>query len=304
MPIKIPNDLPATVTLENENIFFMTEDRALRQDIRPLRILILNLMPTKIETETQLLRLLSNTPLQVEIELMQMASHTSKNTSKEHLLKFYKVFHELCNQRFDGLIITGAPVEQLQFDEVNYWNELRQILKWAETHVYSVLYICWAALAGLQYHYGVNKYGLPKKLSGVYEHELTSLLHPITRGFDDIFYAPHSRYSGVDERQIEKITELNVLAYAKQAGPYIIADRSCRNVFVTGHPEYSRMTLATEYARDIARKLNPAIPANYFKDDRPENGPTFKWKSHANLLFANWLNHIVYQHTPYDLTTL
>ncbi len=304
MPIKIPNDLPATITLEQENIFFMTEERALRQDIRPLRILILNLMPTKIETETQLLRLLSNTPLQVEIELMQMASHTSKNTSKEHLLKFYKVFDDLRDQRFDGLIITGAPVEQLEFDEVNYWNELRQILKWAETHVYSVLYICWAALAGLQYHYGINKYALPKKLSGVYEHKLASLLHPVTRGFDDTFFAPHSRYSGVDERQIESTPELDVLAYSKEAGPYIIADRSCRNLFITGHPEYSRMTLQGEYTRDIGRNLNPEIPANYFLDNDPDKGPTFKWKSHSNLLFANWLNHIVYQHTPYDLSTL
>lgn len=304
MPIKIPNDLPATVTLEAENVFFMTEARALRQDIRPLRILILNLMPTKIETETQLLRLLGNTPLQVEIELMQMASHVSKNTSKEHLLKFYKVFDELKEQRFDGMIVTGAPVEQLPFSEVHYWNELQNILKWAETHIYSVLYICWAALAGLQYHYGISKFSLPKKLSGIYAHRVTSLLHPVTRGFDDVFYAPHSRYSGLDERQIEKTAALDVLAYSDQAGPYLIADRSCRSLFITGHPEYSRMTLAEEYTRDIARNLNPAIPVNYFKDDNPGNGPAFQWKSHANLLFANWLNHIVYQHTPYDLSTL
>lgn len=304
MPIKIPNDLPATITLEKENVFFMTEDRALRQDIRPLRILILNLMPTKIETETQLLRLLGNTPLQVEIELMQMASHVSKNTSKEHLLKFYKMFDELKEQRFDGMIVTGAPVEQLPFDEVHYWNELQQILKWAETHVYSVLYICWAALAGLQYHYGIGKCSLPKKLSGIFEHRTISLLHPVTRGFDDVFYAPHSRYSGLDERQIEKTAALDVLAYSDLAGPYIIADRSCRNLFVTGHPEYSRMTLADEYTRDIARSLNPALPINYFKDENPANEPIFRWKSHANLLFANWLNHIVYQHTPYDLSTL
>ncbi|MBQ7288965.1 MAG: homoserine O-succinyltransferase [Clostridia bacterium] len=304
MPIKIPNSLPATVTLEEENIFFMTEERALHQDIRPLRILILNLMPTKIETETQLLRLLSNTPLQVEIELMQMASHTSKNTSPEHLLKFYSVFDDLCDQRFDGMIVTGAPVELLPYDEVHYWNELQKILKWAETHVYSVFHICWAALAGLQYHYGINKVALPEKLSGVYEHRLNSLLHPVVRGFDDFFYAPHSRYCGIDEHQIEKSNALDVLAYSEQAGPYMIADRSCRNLFVLGHPEYSRMTLAKEYERDIARNLNPAIPVNYFKDNLPENGPTFKWKSHANLLFANWLNHIVYQHTPYDLSTL
>lgn len=304
MPIKIPNDLPATVTLEAENVFFMTEDRALRQDIRPLRILILYLMPTKIETETQLLRLLGNTPLQVEIELMQMASHVSKNTSKEHLLKFYKVFDELKDQRFDGMIVTGAPVEQLPFGEVHYWNELQQILKWAETHVYSVLYICWAALAGLQYHYGISKFNLPKKLSGIYAHRVTSLLHPVTRGFDDTFYAPHSRYSGLDERQVEKTAGLDVLAYSEQAGPYLIADRGCRNLFVTGHPEYSRMTLAEEYTRDIARNLNPAVPANYFKDADPKNEPDFRWKAHANLLFGNWLNHIVYQHTPYDLSTL
>lgn len=304
MPIKIPNDLPATVTLEAENVFFMTEDRAIKQDIRPLQILILNLMPTKIETETQLLRLLGNTPLQVEIELMQMASHVSKTTSKEHLLKFYKVFDELKDQRFDGMIVTGAPVEQLPFAEVHYWNELQKILKWAGTHVYSVLYICWAALAGLQYHYGISKFNLPKKLSGIYTHRVTSLLHPVTRGFDDIFYAPHSRYSGLDERQVEKTAALDVLAYSEQAGPYIIADHGCRNLFVTGHPEYSRMTLANEYTRDVARNLNPAVPVNYFKDGNPENMPIFQWKSHANLLFANWLNHIVYQHTPYDLSTL
>ena len=202
MPIKIPDGLPATITLEKENVFFMTEERALHQDIRPLRILILNIMPTKIETETQLLRLLSNTPLQVEIELMQMASHISKNTSKEHLLKFYKVFDDLKDQRFDGMIITGAPVELLEFEEVNYWNELKEILKWAETHVHSVLYLCWAALAGLKYHYGINKIILPQKLSGIFEHSLTSQLHPVTRGFDDVFYAPHSRYSGVNETEL------------------------------------------------------------------------------------------------------
>ena len=304
MPIKIPDGLPATITLEKENIFFMTEERALHQDIRPLRILILNIMPTKIETETQLLRLLSNTPLQVEIELMQMASHTSKNTSKEHLLKFYKVFDDLKDQRFDGMIITGAPVELLEFEEVNYWNELKEILKWAETHVHSVLYLCWAALAGLKYHYGINKIILPQKLSGIFEHTLTSQLHPVTRGFDDVFYAPHSRYSGVNETELEKVLELDVLAYSKLAGSYIISDRSCRNLFVTGHPEYSHMTLADEYTRDVSRNLNPAIPINYFPDDNPNNKPVFTWKSHANLFFANWLNHIIYQHTPYDLSKL
>ncbi len=303
-PIKIPNDLPATVTLSEENIFYMTEERALRQDIRPLRIVILNLMPTKIETETQLLRLLGNTPLQVEIELMQMASHESKNTSKEHLLKFYKVFDEIKSERFDGLIVTGAPVELLPYEEVNYWNELQRVLKWAETNVYSVLYICWAALAGLYYRFGINKFSLPRKLSGVYPHRVTSLLHPVTRGFDDMFYAPHSRYSGLDEKQLAAVPSLEILAYSDKAGPYIIADKNSRNLFVTGHPEYSRDTLAGEYRRDLARGINPEIPENYFPGDNPAEKPAFTWKAHSNLLFYNWLNHIVYQHTPYDLSEL
>ncbi len=304
MPIKIPDGLPATVTLEKENVFFMTEARALRQDIRPLQILILNLMPDKIATETQLLRLLGNSPLQVEIELMQMATHVSKNTSEEHLLKFYKTFDDVKGRRFDGLIVTGAPVEHLPFGEVNYWEELCSVLTWARGNVYSTLYLCWAALAGLYAHYGIGKTALPAKLSGVYPHKPATLLHPVTRGFDDEFWAPHSRYSGVNEAELSRESGLEVLAYSEQAGPYIIADKGCRNLFVTGHPEYGRDTLAKEYRRDVGRGLSPAVPVNYFEGDGPARPPVFRWKSHANLLFANWLNHIVYQHTPYDLSSL
>ncbi len=304
MPIKIPDSLPAARTLESENVFIMTENRALHQDIRPLKIAIVNIMPTKIDTETQLLRLLGNTPLQVEVELIQMASHVSKNTSAEHLLKFYKTFDDIKSQRFDGLIITGAPVEKLPFKEVEYWDELCEIMDWAETNVYSTLYICWGAQAGLYHHYGLDKCLLPKKLSGVYRHRPLDKRHPLTRGFDDLFFAPHSRYTETPLEAISSCSELMVLAESDEAGAYIVTDRDCRNIFVTGHAEYSRSTLANEYNRDVLKGIDPDIPVNYFKNDNPSEKPVFTWKSHASMLYANWLNHIVYLHTPYDLSEL
>lgn len=304
MPIKIPNGLPAAKTLEAENILYMSEDRAMHQDIRPLRIAIVNLMPIKIDTETQLLRLLGNSSLQVETELIQTASHTSKNTPAKHLLTFYKTFDDIKDQRFDGLIITGAPVERMPFEEVNYWPELCRIMEWSKKNVYSTLHICWGAQAGLYYHYGIPKYLLNEKLSGVYLHHPTTLLHPLIRGYDDQFYAPHSRYTEVRAKDIKEVKELDILALSDEAGVYIAADHKCRKIFLTGHCEYSRLTLANEYQRDLAKGINPQIPVNYFPDDDPAQKPVFLWKSHANLLFVNWLNHIVYQHTPYDLSEL
>lgn len=304
MPIKIPDSLPAARTLEAENVFIMTEHRALHQDIRPLKIAIVNIMPTKIDTETQLLRLLGNTPLQVEVELLQMASHQSKNTSAEHLLKFYKTFDDIKSQRFDGLIITGAPVEKMPFEEVEYWDELCTIMDWAKSHVYSTLYICWGAQAGLYYKYGLQKRLLPKKLSGVYKHTPLDKRHPLTRGFDDCFYAPHSRYTETPVEDIRKNDALMILAESEEAGAYIVTDRDCRNIFVTGHAEYSRSTLANEYNRDVLKGIEPDVPVNYFPNDDPAEKPVFRWKSHASMLYANWLNHIVYLHTPYDLSEL
>lgn len=304
MPIKIVDSLPAARTLESENVFIITENRALRQDIRPLKIAILNLMPKKIETETQLLRLLGNTPLQVEIELLQTASHISKNTPSEHLLKFYKVFDDIKDEKFDGLIITGAPVEQIDFSQVDYWEELCQYIEWAKTNVYSTFYICWAAQAGLFYNHGINKYPLSEKLSGIFVHSLTTSLHPLVRGFDDKFWVPHSRYTEIRYEDVKSIPELDILATSDKAGIYIVADRDCRNIYVTGHSEYSLMTLANEYSRDTLKGLNPKVPENYFPQNDPHRRPILKWKSHANLLFSNWLNHIVYQHTPYDLSSL
>ena len=304
MPIKIPDSLPAARTLESENVFIMTEYRALHQDIRPLKIAIVNIMPTKIDTETQLLRLLGNTPLQVEVELIQMASHVSKNTSAEHLLQFYKTFDDIKDQRFDGLIITGAPVEKLPFEEVEYWDELCTIMDWAKTNVYSTLYICWGSQAGLYHKYGLQKRLLPKKLSGIYRHRPLDKRHPLTRGFDDEFWAPHSRYTEVPIDDIRKVDELMILAESDEAGAYIVTDRDCRNIFITGHAEYSRSTLANEYSSDVLKGINPDVPVNYFPDDDPTKKPIFTWKSHASMLYANWLNHIVYLHTPYDLSEL
>ena len=304
MPIKIPDSLPAARTLESENVFIMTEHRALHQDIRPLKIAIVNIMPTKIDTETQLLRLLGNTPLQVEIELIQMASHVSKNTSAEHLLKFYKTFDDIKNERFDGLIITGAPVEKMPFEEVTYWNELCTIMDWAKANVYSTIYICWGAQAGMYHHFGIDKRLLPKKLSGIYHHYPLDKRHPLTRGFDDDFCAPHSRYTETPIEEIRRHPDLMILAESKEAGAYIVTDRDCRNIFITGHAEYSRSTLANEYNRDVLKGIDPDVPVNYFPDDDPTKKPVFTWKSHSSMLYANWLNHIVYLHTPYDLSEL
>ena len=304
MPIKIPNRLPAAKTLESENVFVITEQRAFHQDIRPLRIAILNLMPTKIETETQLLRLLGNTPLQIEIELLQTATHKSKNTSAEHLLAFYKTYKEVQNERFDGLIITGAPVEHLPFEEVHYWKELCKIMDWANSHVYSTLHICWGAFAGLYHRYGIAQHPLPKKLSGVYAHHPLLPLHPLLRGFDDTFYAPHSRHTEVWRSDAETVKELDILSSSEEAGLYILADHACRNIFVTGHSEYARATLANEYSRDVLKGLEPDLPVHYFPKDDSTRRPIMSWKSCANLLFGNWINHIVYQHTPYDLSEL
>lgn len=304
MPIKIQDKLPAAKTLESENVFVITENRAFHQDIRPLRIAILNLMPTKIETETQLLRLLGNTPLQIEIELLQAATHKSKNTAAEHLLAFYKTYDDVKNERFDGLIITGAPVEHLEFEEVNYWEELCTIMEWAKTHVYSTMYICWGAFAGLYYHYGVKKYPLESKISGVFPHHPILPLHPLLRGFDDTFYVPHSRSTEVHEEDLRKIPELDILSVSPESGVHIAADHSCRKIFVTGHSEYARRTLGYEYSRDVLKGLEPEVPVNYFPEGDSTKRPIMNWKSHANLLFGNWINHIVYQHTPYDLSEL
>lgn len=304
MPIKIMTRLPAREILEKENIFVMTDERAVAQDIRPLSILILNLMPTKVDTETQLLRLLSNTPLQVEIQLLQMATHISKNTSAAHLLDFYQTFDDIKDKSFDGMIITGAPVERLEYEEVDYWEELCSIMEWSKTHVYSVFHICWGAQAGLYYHYKVPKYNLDKKLSGVYMHTVEDTKHPLVRGFNDRFYAPHSRYTEVRRGDIEKHNELIVLANSPEAGVYIAANKNGRQFFVMGHSEYDRGTLAKEYFRDINKGIEPDIPCNYFPEDNPGKKPMLLWRAHASLLFSNWLNYFVYQQTPYDLKEL
>ena len=304
MPIKIPDALPAAKILEHENIFVMTENRANTQDIRPLKILILNLMPTKIETETQLLRLLGNTPLQIEIDLLQTATYQAKNVSKEHLLSFYKTFDEIKDKRYDGLIVTGAPVEHLKFEEVDYWDELCSILKWANKNVYSTMYICWGAQAGLYYHYGIDKKRREDKIFGIFTHEVLIPTHPLLRGFDDIFLAPHSRYTYNDIEDIKKIDDLDLLTFSNEAGVHICADRACRKFFISGHSEYDRCTLAGEYARDMEKGINIKVPINYFPDDNANKLPIMNWRSAASLIFSNWVNHIVYQHTPFDLDDL
>ncbi len=301
MPIKIPDSLPATKQLRNENIFVMSEKKAMHQDIRPLKIAIVNLMPTKITTETQLLRLLSNSPLQVEIDFITMESHKSKNTPDNHLKAFYKKFSDIKNSKYDGMIITGAPVENLDFCEVDYWDELQEIMEWTKTHVTSTFHICWAAQAGLFYHYGVPKYSLPEKCSGVYKHKVKRSTAKIVRGFDSEFYAPHSRYTEVRAEDIKKIKDLEILAESDEAGVYIVFSKGGRRIFVTGHSEYDAQTLADEYKRDLEKGINPNIPANYFQDDNPKKPPVVRWRSHANLLFSNWLNYFVYQITPYDI---
>ena len=304
MPICIPDSLPAAHTLESENIFVMTQERATHQDIRPLKIGILNLMPTKIVTETQLLRLLSNSPLQIDIELIQTASHISKNTAVEHLFKFYRTFDDIKDELFDGFIITGAPVEQMEFEEVDYWPELCTFLEWTKSHVYSTLHICWGAQAALYYHYGIQKHPLPKKMFGVFEHDTLEPTHPLVRGFDEVFYAPHSRHTTIKKEDVLACPKLQLLASSDEAGAYLIASRSGRQFFATGHSEYDRDTLATEYFRDVNKGLPIEVPKYYFKNDDPAEKILYRWRGHANLLFSNWLNYFVYQTTPYDLNQL
>lgn len=299
MPIRIRADLPAIEVLESENIFVIPHERALVQDIRPLKIAILNLMPTKIETETQLLRLLGNSPLQVDVELLHPATHLSKNTSATHLNTFYKTFDEIKHQRYDGLIVTGAPVEQMPFEEVDYWEEMCRIMTWSKTNVYSVLYICWGAQAGLYHRYGIQKYPLPKKLSGIFHHKVLNPYHPLMRGFDDNYFAPHSRYTEIRPEDIRKEPDLMILSVSDLAGIHILADRQGRSFYVTGHAEYDRDTLSKEYFRDVNKGLNPEIPYNYFPEDDDAKTPPFTWRSNAHLLVSNWLNYYVYQRTPY-----
>ncbi|MDR0293080.1 MAG: homoserine O-succinyltransferase [Oscillospiraceae bacterium] len=301
MPIKIPDTLPARGVLEGENIFVMTSSRALKQDIRPLRLVILNLMPTKMVTEAQLLRCLSNTPLQIEIELMQTATYSSKNTDPSHLVAHYTTFSEIRDRRYDGMIITGAPVELLPFERVAYWNELCEIMEWSKTNVTSAFHICWGAQAALFYHYGVPKTELAGKLFGVFEQSVEDPLCPLTRGFDDIFLAPHSRYTGVSAEAVAAVPELAVLSRGPRAGLYIAMSRGGRQVFVMGHSEYDAETLALEYRRDIEKGQDAALPVNYFPQDDPARTPQKTWRSHAQLLYSNWLNYYVYQTTPYDL---
>jgi homoserine O-succinyltransferase len=304
MPIKIPNQLPASDTLRNENIFVMDEERAVHQDIRPLKIAILNLMPTKITTETQLLRLLGNTPIQVEITLVRTSTYQSKNTSTEHLLTFYETFDQVQDLKFDGLVITGAPVEQMPFEEVDYWEELKMIMEWGKRHVFSTFHICWGAQAGLYHWYGIPKYPLPAKQFGVFPHRVLQKNVKLLRGFDDFFYAPHSRHTEVRRVDIEKVPELELLAESDEAGIYIVASQDGRQVFVTGHSEYDPLTLKSEYDRDVALGLPIPVPSNYYPNDDPSRTPQVRWRGHANLLFANWLNYYVYQETPYDLSNL
>lgn len=301
MPIKIQSDLPAKAELEDENIFVMDENRALSQDFRELQILILNLMPIKQDTELQLLRALSNTPLQIDITFLQMETHVSKNTSASHIKKFYETFSDIKNKKFDGMIITGAPVEKMEFEEVNYWKELSQIMEWSKTHITSTLHICWGAQAGLYYHYGIKKVMLDKKLSGVYSHKVMNRKEPLVRGFDDLFMAPHSRYTEGCREDILKNHNLKVLADSKEAGIYIVMAEEGKQIFVMGHPEYDRLTLDQEYKRDIDKGIDPDIPVNYYPDDDCNRRPVLSWRSHANNLYTNWLNYYVYQVTPYVL---
>ena len=304
MPIKIPNDLPAKETLLQEHVFTMDENMAYHQDIRPLKIAIMNLMPKKIETETQLLRLLSNSPLQVEVTLIHPKTHVSKNTSASHLNTFYVNFDDIKKMKYDGLIITGAPVELLEFEKVEYWSELCDVMEWSKTNVTTTLHLCWGAQAGMYYHYGVQKHPLPQKMFGIFEHKSENEFVRLLRGFDDCFYVPHSRYTTTSIEEVKKIPQLDILATSEEAGLCICASHDRRQIFMTGHLEYDRDTLKNEYFRDHERGLDTAIPQNYFPEDNPENIPTFQWKSHAYLLYANWLNYYVYQATPYDLSDI
>ena len=304
MPIKIPNALPARETLESENIFVMPETRAVTQNIRPLRIALLNLMPTKIVTETQLSRLLGNTPLQVELELVQVSSHKSKNTSEEHMLAFYKPFYEIKDQYYDGMIITGAPVELLPFEEVEYWDELCQIMEWTKTHVHSTFHICWGAQAALYYHFGINKVALDQKMFGVFPHKVVYKNPILLRGFDDVFYVPHSRHTSIRREDVAAIPEIKILAESEEAGLYAMATQGGKQVFITGHSEYDPDTLKREYVRDKNNGLPIEVPKNYFPDDDDTKDPIVRWRGHANLLYSNWLNYMVYQSTPYDVMAI
>ena len=304
MPINIPNNLPAHDILRKENIFVMTDVAASKQDIRPLDIAILNLMPKKIETETQLLRLLSNTPIQLNIELIQTATHVAKNTSQEHLTKFYTTFDKIKDKRFDGLIITGAPVEQKPFEEVDYWNELCEIMEWSKANVYSTFHICWGAQAGLFYHYGIPKHTLTEKMFGVFPHKVEVQNHPLVRGFDETFFVPHSRHTGIERLDVEKVSDLKILTSSPISGVHIITEKTNRQFFVMGHSEYDRFTLSGEYFRDLEKGLPIKVPYNYFPYNDPSQPPHFNWRCHANLLFSNWINYCVYQETPYDLADL
>ena len=304
MPLNLPDKLPAIELLKQENIFVIDNSRASHQDIRPLRIVVLNLMPLKITTETDLVRLLSNTPLQLEISLMKVKSHTSKNTPVEHMKAFYRDFELMRDEKFDGMIITGAPVEHMDFEEVAYWNEISEIFSWARTHVTSTLYICWAAQAGLYYHYGVPKYKLDKKMFGIFEHRANNPLLPIFRGFDDVFYVPHSRHTEVRREDILKVKELDLISESDESGVYMVMARGGREIFVTGHSEYSPLTLDTEYRRDLDKGLPIDMPVNYYRDNDPLKGPLVRWRAHANLFFQNWLNYYVYQETPFDINEI
>lgn len=304
LPIRIDNELPAKQRLEIENIFVMSNMRADTQDIRPLKIIILNLMPTKLETETQLLRLLSNSPLQVDVEFLQVATHEAKNVSKSHMDKFYYTFDDIKNNKYDGMIITGAPVEHLEFEDVDYWDELCTIMEWSKTNVYSTYYICWAAQAGLYYHYGIQKHKLNKKMFGIFPHISLDDTHPLMRGLDDVFYVPHSRHTEVSRQDIAQVKDLQIISYSEISGVHIVADMDCRKFFVTGHSEYDRDTLAKEYFRDVNKGLDIEKPYNYFPNDDTNLVPKVTWKGTANILINNWLNYFVYQKTPYDLNNL
>ena len=304
MPIQIPNDLPAAGILQNENIFVMKQTRAETQQIRPLEIVLLNLMPTKIVTETQLSRVLGNTPLQVHLELMMMSTHKSKNTPEEHLLSFYKTFDELKHRKFDGMVITGAPVEHLNFEDVNYWQELCEIMEWSKDHVHSTFHICWAAQAGLYYHYGIQKKQLPEKLFGVFPHQADYKRAILLRGFDDEFWVPHSRHTTVDRADIEQVPGLKILASSEKCGVYIVMNKEGRQIFVTGHSEYDPDTLEKEYRRDKDKGLPIAVPENYYPNDDDSQDPLVRWRGHGNLLYSNWLNYFVYQTTPYDIMSV
>lgn len=304
MPIKIPDSLPANKILNSENIFVMTEKRAITQDIRPLKIALVNLMPTKITTETQLLRLLGNSPLQVEFDFINTATHNSKNTPAAHLSSFYKDFEMIKYQKYDGMIITGAPVEKMDFEDVDYWDELKRIMEWSNTNVTSTLHICWAAQAGLYYHFGIPKIALDKKLFGVFEHKVMRKKAMLVRGFDEVFYAPHSRYTTVLESDIRSSNDLQIMAASDEAGIYIVTSKDKKKIFVTGHSEYDKFTLHEEYMRDLEKGVNIDIPKNYYPNNNPKNTPVMRWRSHANLLFTNWLNYYVYQTTPYDITKI